>query len=527
MNISRKTLALLLALALCLAGGIPAAGAAGDAPKTITWWQQLDGKAVSMKDWDDSPTWQLIQEKLNVDIQWQMPASTEAREQFSLMIASRNLPDVIYYTWTNVSGGPAQLIEDKMLLDLTDLLPDMAPNYNAFINAPENATIRRQVTLNDGTHYIFAKVFPDARAMSYNGLMIRADWLEKLGLSMPATLQEWHDVLAAFRDQDPNGNSQQDELPFVSTTGSLFDFFASAYKVRSGLYPDPDTGKIVCGYTQEGYKEFLKTMAAWYAEGLLDPEYPATDGASQQNKLTSNLGGAFYGAIAGGMGTIMSLMAPVQPEFDLAGAPSVASVYGDGVYSPNDPLCRAFVGQGAAVSADTKELEAVLRVLDFCYGEEGMELLNWGILGESYEIGEDGQRSFTDEILHNETLTPAQSVIRYAYPSSDAPTVCDYAARAQINNALPQQAAAAEIWADCKYDMLLPVLFPVGNDSARLSEILNEVNTYVRESVTNFIMGRADIEAGWPTFVKTVEGMKIAEAIEIQQRTYDAYLNKE
>lgn len=118
-----------------------------------------------------------------------------------------------------------------------------------------------------------------------------------------------------------------------------------------------------------------------------------------------------------------------------------------------------------------------------------------------------------------------QAVIQYAFPSSDAPVVNDYNARKQINYALWQQEEASQIWADCDYSLLLPVLFPTAEDSSRLSEIMSEINTYVDEMETKFVMGRESFEQ-YDAFIDTIYSMGIEEAIEIQQRTYDDYLNR-
>lgn len=134
------------------------------------------------------------------------------------MIASRELPDIIYYTWTSVVGGPAQLIDDGLLLDLTDVIPDMAPNYHAFLTDPANAEIARQVSLNDGRLYIFAKVFPDARSMSYNGLMIRQDWLDTLAWSAQTTL----------RNGKPCSQPSKKRIPMATVLPMSFPFWARA-----------------------------------------------------------------------------------------------------------------------------------------------------------------------------------------------------------------------------------------------------------------------------------------------------------
>lgn len=521
----KKLLSLTLALAMLLTMAvIPAAFAEETEPVKITWFQTLDSKAAaSMQSIDESPTWQYIQEKLGIDIEFIHPSSS-ASEQFNLMIASRELPDVIYYNWSSVVGGPAQLIDDGLLMDLTDLLPEMAPNYYAFVSDPANGEIKKQITLNDGRFYIFAKVFPDARAMSYSGFMIRQDWLDTLGMERPNTIAEWEAVLTAIKEKDPNGNGQADELPFLSEGLAGLRHFAPAWNVRSGLYPSVEDGKITFGQLEPGYKEYLQTMADWYQKGLIDPEFAATDSTSRQNKMTQNQGGAFYGATSGGMGRILNLMADVQPEYNLTGVAMPLNADGQR-YTDNDPLARAFVGQGAAVNAKTENLEAVMKLLDFCYSEEGNTLLNWGIQGESYDVDAEGNQYFTEYVTNNpDGLTLDQAVIHYAFPASDAPVVNDYSARKLINYALPQQDEASKIWAECDYSMLLPVLFPTAEDSSRLSELMNEINTYVSEMETKFIMGRVSFDQ-YDTFLKTLESMGVQEAIEIQQRTYDNYLN--
>lgn len=513
---------LVMLLLLSLGGTFPAVSE--QERVTITWFQSLDSKAAaSMQSMEESPTWQWIEERLNVNIEWQQPSSSQLSEQFNLMIASRKLPDIIYYNWTNVPGGPAQLISNGLILDLTELIPSMAPNYNAFLSDPENAEIVKQISLNDGTVYMFAKVFPDARAMSYSGFMIRQDWLDNLGLERPTTIDEWEAVLTAFRDGDSNGNGIADEIPFLSDGIGGIRHLAPAWKVRSGLYPSAETGKITFGALEPGYKEFLMKMAQWYQMGLIDPEFAATDPTTLQNKMTQNLGGVFYGAISGGMGRILNLMRDVQPEYNLTGVRQPMS--DDGVaYTDNDPLVRKFVGQGAAVSANTEHLEEVMALLDFCYSEEGNVLLNWGIQGESYEIDADGNKYFTEWVTENpDGLSMDQAVIHYAFPASDAPVVNDYDARKQVNYALPQQAEANQIWSECDCSLLLPVLLPTVEDSTRLAELLSEINTYVDEMETKFVMGRIQFDE-YDSYIETLYSIGVAEAIEIQQRTYDNYL---
>ena len=68
--------------------------------------------------------------------------------------------------------------------------------------------------LDNGTFFMYPFIKADPASKSYFGPQLRQDWLTKLGLSKPGTISEWHTVLKAIRDGDPNGNGEKDEIPF-------------------------------------------------------------------------------------------------------------------------------------------------------------------------------------------------------------------------------------------------------------------------------------------------------------------------
>ncbi len=523
----KRIFSLVLVLALALAAFTMPAIA--EEPMKITWYQALGSKeAATMQTLDESPTWQLIQEKLNVDIEWIQPTNgTQATEQFNLMVADQQMYDIVYRDWTTVAGGPEQYIESGLILDLTDLIPEMAPNYYAFISDEANAEIVKQITLNSGRHYLFARVFPDIRSMSYTGFIIRQDWLDELGMDRPTNIAEWEDVLTAFKENDMNGNGEADEIPYIPEGISSLRNFSTAWGVRAGLYPSLEDGAITFGQIQPEYKDFLMKMNEWYEAGLIDPEFASVNSSNRQNKVTTGVGGAFFGYVSGGIGTILDLMRNQDPNFNVTGVPYPATESGE-VYAANDPLIRKFVGQGCAISAkmSDEKLAKVMELLDFLYSEEGNVLTNWGIEGESYTVDENGEKHFTDYVFNNpDGLASVQAVVRYCWPNSDCPGGCDYEARKYINYYLPQQVEASDIWAETDLSLCFPILLPSAEDSSRMSELLNEINTYINEMETKFIMGRESFD-NYDAFVAQIYDLGVEELIDIEQRTYDAYMSK-
>jgi len=459
-------------------------------PVTITWFQALDGKAAAtMKSYDEIASWKIIQEKTGVDIEWLHPPVGQEKEQFNLMIASQQLPDVIYWDWTGVAGGPARMIEDKIIIRLNEIIETKAPNYKKVLDS--NDEIRRQVVMDDGTHYMFARLFPNPESMSYAGFQIRKDWLDKLKLDVPTTIDEWYNVLTAFKNNIKSEDGEE-IIPFLSVKNS-YSAFSTAWGIRTGFYPNPKTGKITYGFIEPEFKDFVATMHKWYNEGLIDPEFASVDSKSFEAKVTSGIGGAYYGNISANMGRFLSLMKDVDPNFDIVGTPWPIGPAGE-PYSSQDPLIRAFVGKGAAITTATKYLDEVIKLLDFCYSEEGYVLLNWGIEGESYVV-ENGKRKMTDLVMNNpDGIPPDQAMIRYAFPHSDAPAVCDHEARIFTNYALPQQKDASKIWASGNNALLMPLITPNAEESSRFANIMSEINTYTDEMLTKFVMGNESLD---------------------------------
>ena len=155
-----------------------------------------------------SQLYEFYKEKLGVGVihpyvEWN--GGTNYLNQLNLKIAANEMPDLFI---------PQQGIEDSLakngaIADLTDLLPKYAPNVWEAIPQEMWDVVKANDPTGQGRIYYIPGVVEYGR---YAG-MIRQDWLDQLGLTMPKTQDEYVKVLEAFRDKDPNGNGQKDELP--------------------------------------------------------------------------------------------------------------------------------------------------------------------------------------------------------------------------------------------------------------------------------------------------------------------------
>lgn len=107
----------------------------------------------------------------------------------------------------------------------------------------------------------------------YMTIWVRKDYMDKLGLSMPTNLDEFVEMLRAFRDGDLDGNGKNDTIPLtMPATLQPMDVFASYFGTRNEVYMKD--GKAVVPFRTEEYKEFMEFMKSLYDEGLIDKEIP-------------------------------------------------------------------------------------------------------------------------------------------------------------------------------------------------------------------------------------------------------------
>jgi putative aldouronate transport system substrate-binding protein len=498
------------------AANAPADGKIVSNPLSLSYFVGLPN---GLKDANEMEAYKELEKKTGIHVNFIHPAVGQEENQFNLMLSSGNYPDVIEWGWTAYPGGGQNALSNGVIVKLNDYIDKYAPNLKKYL--AENPEARKQVTTDNGDIYTFPFFRNDPFLQTYFGLGIRKDWLEKLQLPMPETIDEWHTVLKAFKEKDPNGNGKADEIPMLLLKSKLAfgNLYLNAWGIRYDFYLE--NGKVQYGPLKPQYKEFLATMRNWYKEGLIDPDYAATNDKQKDAKVTGDLVGATDMAVGGGIGKYMAAMKDKNPKFDLAGAPYPTLKKGDKpVQGQLEPI---FNGYGAAISKNNKHIIETVKWLDYKYGDEGHMLFNFGVLGKSYTL-ENGYPKYTDEVMKNKDgLSFSAALCRYAVPFG-APIVQDKRYQEQ-NASMPQQKEALKIWAQPDNKGKLPPLSFTSEEASRMALIMNDVKTYTDEMFDKFIMGVEPIE-NFDKFVDRLNKMNIQEAIKIEQAGYDRFLKR-
>ena len=293
-------LALVMALSLAACGKTtPSSSQSGGEQITLTLG--VNGKA-NVTEWDNNKLvlWLEEQSGYNLDVQVFATATDERQTQVSTMVAGgEKLPDIMFYfdlgtDMTNLYG------QDGYLLDL---LPYFSEEHIAklekkygfnLLDAIEkncDETLQRRIFTEglspNGAMYGYPASSIDVATEATNMLYINQNWLDKLGLAMPKTVDELEHVLSEFISKDPNGNGKPDELGMVGSVMvgrsniPIWLINHHIYCNDTYMFNCTDDGEIYLPYDQEGYRDGLRLANRFYEKGLLPELNWTIQGASE------------------------------------------------------------------------------------------------------------------------------------------------------------------------------------------------------------------------------------------------------
>lgn len=479
--------------------------------ETLTYWVRLPSTlSTSVKNYSETPFAQELEKQTGVKIEYQHPAQGQESEALNLLIASGDMPDIIETNWIGQPGGAASAIANSTIIPLNEYLVDTGSALKKYLD--ENPEIDKMVKTDDGKYFAFPFIRGDESLLASQGLMIRKDWLDELGLDVPTTIDEWEYMLRQFKEKKGS------EAPLSLQNGQLMAFMGAFGITTDYLVED---GIVKYSPMQPGYLDFLKTIKSWYDEGLIDRDIAVMDKKMYDANILSGRSGATQGAGGSGMGYWLNAMKDQNPSFDLVAAPYPTLVKGERAKLGYKEL--PFAPQGsAAITTSCKNPVLAVEFLDYAYTEQGHMLNNFGIEGVSYNMV-DGYPVYTDLILNNpDKLSVSQAMPLYMRSSIEAPIVQDKRYIEQYY-ALQQQKDAIKIWGDTDYnDYVLPRVSYTEEESAELASLTTEVSTFVAENQLKFILGEEDL-ANFDQFQEQIKTLGVERMLEIVQAAVDRY----
>ena len=484
-----------------------------DEPTTLSYFVADDSNAAIMTtDWNDNEFYQEMERRTGVHLEFEMVSSADYQTNFNLMIASGNLADMIYVGASYYAEGVDAAIDDGYFLDLTDLVDEYMPNYERIRTSDVQYEL---LSTTDSGRLGAVYELRQSKQGPWLGLWIRQDWLDDLGLETPVTFDDYHEVLTAFKNE--KGATAPLILNFSGSDGE-FGTMSGGLNVLNSWQLD-ETGKVNFGPYMDAWKEYVTIMHQWYTEGLIDPDFMATDErTADMAKVVTGASGLFAALY-----TMPSVYEAASEDPNMNLAPVNPPVMNDGDEG-HIRLRDSYTSGNTAISADSENWEVALRWLDYLYTDEGALLANYGVEGDTFEFDENGKPVFTDKILNNENgWTMTQTVASYLCPSAGIANWSDWTR--ELAGVPEKDQACYDVWSEFSDDWRLPSSVTLTQEeSTERAALYADISTIVKEQTAQFISGALDIESNWDAYISALEASGMERAIEITQAAYDRYL---
>lgn len=314
------------------------------------------------------PYEQYLEEKYNCD--FILTPATDFTNQLVTRAAADDMPDLILLGNTDLRN----LYEQGVLLD------DWTPYLENMPDTKANATDLAWKYLTQDGKIIACPALAGDQKFSF---MIRKDWLDNLGLSMPTNDEEFLDVLRAFTFDDPDGNGQDDTYGFTAAGGgtSVGELANLLYLYSSPSYFITDSGEVTNAINEGTYLNYLQMARTIVEEGLIDPDW-FTQGWDERkpNLYAGKYGVCWYPA-----------MALVQEIIDATGSDegidqwAIMPMY-SGALLP-EPIVGALRTVSAKAAEDPAKMEIICSYLEeAAYPNEMFFVLREGYLCDGYDV---------------------------------------------------------------------------------------------------------------------------------------------
>ncbi|MCL2832239.1 MAG: hypothetical protein FWD78_03630 [Treponema sp.] len=461
---------------------------------------------------DPSQIWwfEFVKKAMNINLV--VTARAQGPETKNLMFASGDLPDIWMdglNTYDIVNYG----MGEKLIMPITDYInPKLMPLLNGIYN--DDPGLKGPSTAPDGNMYGFPNLRGKEQLIGpITGGLARSFFnkkmLDQVGLQVPQTLDQYLEVLRAFKKLDANilpdtgiFNGQNNFCLVYSALGFHWTNFNST-NPSSMTFVGTRNGEITFIYgDKQIFPKFVETYATMYREGLISPDFFTMNTSAQTAITMEGRGGTLYGGLTPFVGPELT--------YDYVSAKPLTSEFNNTLFwvGPNNLV----MPNVAVLTSKNKYPEAAARMFDYGYDPSNYVLISEGFpdkmpdflygMGNGWTI----KNNVLQQLIDNTQLYPDQSyyVINRIRPSNNPPGLFmnrdSYAMKLyglippkdEFNLSLPDHWARSETYNNLSLYSVTEFPFTVYWEDAisrRLNDLSTVINDYVAIQFAQFVTG--------------------------------------
>lgn len=522
----KKLLALLLALVLCM-GILAGCGPAGGGDETV-------GGNVNVNTNNDGPLFDAADNVSieiwlpnNADLEWEGNYLNQAINKFNNMtLTLKEFDERSQYDTTMAEQKVPQLSALNTLDIITEYgaqgayinwmeYLDQMPNVAAMLEDERWAEDVAKYTYSENVMYGLPML--STKYPSVWGYLYRQDIFDANGLTFPTTQEEFYNTLVKLKELYPSS------YPFVirqmkGNMQGLQNFAISwgTHHVLTGEYNsvlkfDPKTEGYYFAQSSDTMREILVFLNKLYKEGLLHPSCMSMDTAMWSEALATNMSFITFDK----MDRIMALTngaIDANPNYVLMGTAPIAM----GSNGVAESMQQGPAGYSLAASSlmDADQLSKVLAFVDWLYSPKGIEVTNWGLEGESFEVDAEGNKVFKEDFQYESSGLGVIGVCAYRDFEIYKTSLKEHVVKA-IEDVTPHAVSPHD-----------PILVYTEDEQYVMDTYAQALMNSAAGWMQKFILGKgADpaSDADWDAYVKEMEALHIDDLKEIHEAAYARY----
>ncbi|MDD3277520.1 MAG: extracellular solute-binding protein [Lachnospiraceae bacterium] len=474
----------------------------------------------------EKPIVKQMNEAMGVTVDWNCISGDTLIEKKNLVLNSgTDMPDAFmgaslsdYEIITNGSNGVFIPLENY-------INEDTMPNFSKLV--AERPELLATCTMPDGHIYTLPTI--SEMGFTYNDgndyyigaipqfMGINKEWLAAVNMEMPTTIEELHDVLVAFKENDCNGNGDAtDEIPLSFEWGhwcadmtSLFSAFGfTDYNADHRAIKD---GKVYYQASSDNYREAIKYFHDWYAEGLIDMEAFSQDDSQYIAKGSG--ADARLGVFS--WWEIPEVTGDHADEYEyltfLSGE--------DGTIGVNLNEQGTTGHDRFAITNACQNPELLMKWIDQCYDPVLSMQIIYGPIGEYFESEPNADGVYLETAEAGGDLKAKTELwAPYRQLSTDFGTYYNMEERAQqrrddLNNVWFEKVSNFEYYPSVVYSL---------EETDVINENLQDIKDYTSEKVANWLIN-GGVDKEWDAYVAQLENMGLNDVVDAWQSAYDRY----
>ncbi|MCI6042758.1 extracellular solute-binding protein [bacterium] len=479
-----------------------------------------------------------LQEKTNVEIEWTAIQSDQWGDKITLNMANpKTLTDFIF----TAGFGDSDLLkyaDQGIIIPLEEYIDAYMPNLSAvFEKYPEYRTMS-----TDSEGHIWALPWIEQLGSEKTAIQtidnmsfINKKWLDFLGLEMPTTVDEFEQVLIAFRDHASELQAEFNiDGSIIPMSCIVNDGGQDPCILINGFgegYGDADKGrhiavtddlKVICSATQQGFKDGIAWLHSLYEQGLIDPEAFTQEWSTYVSKGKSGRYGVCFSWDVANIDNLQ----------DWVPLPALTADTRN-ITPQNGSFTSGYDRGRCVVTAVAKNPALVCAWLDQMYDPFQSAQNNWGTYGEDdeFDIFELGENENGEEMLKHAPLGDASPVeVREAEAVGGPLAILDEYYGVYVT--CPDDAQYRLDWIKDYYtpDMntkyVYPNVFMSQEDTEELSNLQADIQKTINANKSDWIMN-GFTDADWDQYLKDLDAYGLQDYLAIFQKYLDAFYGNE